>query len=150
MWLLVMNFAKVTNKILEVCIQDNLVNYTGYGNIYSLNAETIKDYPAIWVYCPSGITNTENLATASYFLVYIDRVTNRADDNNIEDLLIHSNGHRILSNIIAKIGKLDDIFVDNDNVSFTIFDGIEGRSDNCNGLYAQLDVSWPIENCVVD
>lgn len=145
-----MNFAKVTNKIMELCIQDNMINFVGYGDITSFNSESIKDYPVIWLYCPEGITNDENLAIANYYIVYLDRETNRMDDNNSEDLLIQSVGHSILSNIIKKLRNIDIFDVENDIINFTFFDGLEEKSDNCNGIYAQVQISWPITNCVVD
>ena len=146
-----MNYAKLTNKILEICINQQGVNYAGYGNIYSFNLETVNDYPVIWLYTPSGMTINSNRITAHYYLVYMDRLTNRVDDNNVENLLIENAAQKILFNIVNKINAIDGVEVENENIEFSIFEGLTEKSDSVHGGFITIDVSFENENsCIVE
>ena len=146
-----MNYARLIQKILEISIKQDGINYAGYGDIYSFNSETVNEYPAVWIYCPNGVVMNDNLVTANLYLVYMDRVTNRMDDNNTENLLIENAGQNILYNIIKKIKMLDEIDIEEEDFTFQIFDGVEEKSDNVHGGYVALNISFVNTNtCVVD
>lgn len=146
-----MNYAKLINKILEISIKQTGVNYTGYGNIYSMNSQTIDEYPVVWVYTPSGVTLNKNLFTAHLYLVYMDRTTARADDDNTEDLLIENSAQTILFNIVGKIMQIPGVDVTNENIEFRIFEGVNEKADNVHGGFIEIDVEFPNENsCVVE
>ena len=152
--MLVMNYAKLLYKILDIAINDKMINFCGEGDIYEINKMNINDYPIFWVAATQPMIEHENYIDYVLTLYYIDREKFQNDDiNDTDQPLIHSNGMMTLSNIIKKIKYElgNDLLKDITDVSYTLWGDTEIFADKTSGVYCNITLSLPKDsNCYID
>ena len=149
-----MNYAKLSYTILDIAIKDKMINCAGQGDVYEINSMDVKDYPLFWISATQPMVEHENHIDYVLTLYYIDREKFQNDDvNDTDQLLIHSTGMQVLSNIINKIKFefRDEMLNEMDDIQYTLWSETEIFSDKCAGVYTNITISLPkLTNCPVD
>ena len=147
-----MNYASLIREILDIGIHQTGINMCFDGDIYQLNNMQAGKFP-VFVCAPTE----PQIEHEQYFeyvltLYYIDREQYSTNQYNNADIsLIHSAGIQVLSNIIKKIRKINDILDIDDVINYTCWTDTEILADKCNGVYCTIHIKVPKEtNCVSD
>ena len=118
--------------IVDMALKNNLVNsaFAG-GSLYSLNAESIKEYPFIFV-SPAG-THTEKLNTTRYSLVlyYADRL----EQDSSNETTVASVAIETLKNLKRQLGELEFVVEVQAESDIRLFTETEKMSDRLTGAY---------------
>ena len=134
-----MTYKSLAYKICDIAIHNTLLNYAIEGDAAEINSLNIKDYPLFMV---SGIgphTDKGSIMTYTLVFYYFDRALN--DFSNSTDA--YSTGIETLKNIVRILKEDDDIIDISDEVSYRPFKATDTKvlSDNCFGVYAQVEVT---------
>lgn len=129
---------KVLLEIIARIAKENpLIHWSGAGqSIYSLNAETIRNYPMF--YCSPTGQHTYETNTTEYSLTffYIDRLL----EDSTNDIQCFSTGIEVLKAIILQLENTDGIIEIERPIQFLNFTETERLSDRCAGAYANVIV----------
>lgn len=146
-----MNYAKLIYLICQTAIKDKFVNFAGSGDIYEINALNIDDYPIFWVSATDAQIEHQNYIDYNLTFYYLDRekyTNNEAGDT--DDVLIHSHGITVLSNVIKNVvielgnNMLNEI----NTIDYTLWGDTEIFSDKTSGVYCKVNFAIPKEtNC---
>lgn len=128
-----MTLYEVVQGFLNIAKKQPNINYTGEGDVYTLNSLPNIEYSVFWV-TQTDHTINEDTITYNLVLYYIDRVLH--DESNV--LEIQSNGINQLHNIINNFVQINDAQVEYD-VNFTTF--THRFNDNCSGTYATVAIT---------
>lgn len=113
------------------------MNYAAAGgSIYELNAETIKDYPFIFVSPTDEVEVGQSTLTYGLTLFYCDRLLSDASN----DTQIYSVALDTLKNYIAQINELSYV-VNVDDYNIRIFSETHKMADYLNGAYARVRIT---------
>ena len=132
-----MGLELLLNELCELAVRCNLVNYAAAGgSIYELNAETIKDYPFIFVSPTDEVEVGQSTLTYGLTLFYCDRLLSDASN----DTQIYSVALDTLKNYIAQISELSYV-VNVDDYNIRIFSETHKMADYLNGAYARVRIT---------
>lgn len=132
-----MGLELLLNELCELAVRCNLVNYAAAGgSIYELNAETIKDYPFIFVSPTDEVEVGQSTLTYGLTLFYCDRLLSDASN----DTQIYSVALDTLKNYIAQINELSYV-VNVDDYNIRIFSETHKMADYLNGAYARVRIT---------
>lgn len=122
-------------NIGELALKNNLVNaYFAGGSLYELNAETINEYPIIFLTPAGDHTVKENTTRYSLTIYYADRLWD--DDRNETDIC--SAAIETLKNLMRQISYLDWVAYVQEEPSIRLFTETERMNDRVAGAYMQL------------
>ena len=129
-----MTLLQIINELLKIGGKQKNVNYTGEGDIYTLNANASIDYGVFFI-TQNQHTQDENTITYSLNLYYIDRLL----ENEQNTLPIQSTGMIVLGNIINKFNES----VDECEIEYSItYQPFTHRfADACAGVYAVVNLT---------
>lgn len=139
-----MTYEELTYKLCSYAIKVSGINYAAEGDVYDLNADTIKNYPVFYVTAPGTHDETNNVITYNVTLFYIDRLN--YDSKNYTQ--IQSTGINVLHQIISKL-KYDDSILDIAlPIQYQPFTEPERFSDKCAGVYCSISITTAaLNNC---
>lgn len=138
-----MQLELLLNELCELAIRNNLVNYAAAGgSIYELNAETIKDYPFIFVSPTDDIEVGQSTITYGFTIFYCDRLL--ADATN--DTQIYSVGVSTLKNFLRQVQDLSYV-VNVSDYNVRIFSETHKMADYLNGAYARVRITVLEADC---
>lgn len=127
-----MTLEAIEYIIVDLALRNNLVNsaFAG-GSIYSLNSESIKEYPFIFV-SPAG-THTEKFNTTRYSLViyYADRL----EQDSSNETTVASVAIETLKNIKRQLAEFDFVVEVQPEADIRLFTETEKMSDRLTGAY---------------
>lgn len=133
-----MTLQSLCTAISELAKQQRVINFSAAGtDIYSLNTQTIKDYPCLYV-APTGAQRVEeNVTHYRIVLTYFDRLLQ--DSSNELDIV--SVGIEQVKNLvrwIKDLGGVVDVDWDYNIIPFT---DVENFNDRLNGVYTEIVVT---------
>ena len=132
-----MSLELLLNIICDLAIKRNLVNFAAAGpSIYRLNAETIKDYPFIFVSPTNNVVTRKNFTDYTLTLFYVDRLL--LDSTN--ETHIFSIANDTLVNLLRQLKQLEGI-VDVSEPTVRLFTETEKMSDRCAGGYTDITIT---------
>lgn len=130
-----MTLETLLYNIGELALKNNLVNaYFAGGSLYELNAETINEYPIIFLTPAGDHTVKENTTRFSLTIYYADRLWN--DDRNETDIC--SAAIETLKNLMRQISYLDWVAYVQEEPSIRLFTETERMNDRVAGAYMQV------------
>ena len=130
-----MTLETLLYNIGELALKNNLVNaYFAGGSLYELNAETINEYPIIFLTPAGDHTVKENTTRFSLAIYYADRLWN--DDRNETDIC--SAAIETLKNLMRQISYLDWVAYVQEEPSIRLFTETERMNDRVAGAYMQV------------
>ena len=147
-----MNYSKIIYTIMDIAINQQGINYAFEGDITNINTLNIEDYPVFCVASTSDHMEMMNYNTYNLTFYYVDREqwdNERAGSAN--EILIHSTGQMVLSNIIKKIieeiGVLNDVYP----ISYSFWNESEMFTDKCSGVFTTIAIQVPKDtNCIIE
>lgn len=130
-----MTLETLLYNIGELALKNNLVNaYFAGGSLYELNAETINEYPIIFLTPAGDHTVKENTTRFSLAIYYADRLWD--DDRNETDIC--SAAIETLKNLMRQISYLDWVAYVQEEPSIRLFTETERMNDRVAGAYMQV------------
>ena len=130
-----MTLETLIYNIGELALKKNLVNaYFAGGSLYELNAETINEYPIIFLTPAGDHTVKENTTRYSLTIYYADRLWD--DDRNETDIC--SAAIETLKNLMRQISYLDWVAYVQEEPSIRLFTETERMNDRVAGAYMQV------------
>lgn len=130
-----MTLETLLYNIGELALKNNLVNaYFAGGSLYELNAETINEYPIIFLTPAGDHTVKENTTRYSLTIYYADRLWD--DDRNETDIC--SAAIETLKNLMRQISYLDWVAYVQEEPSIRLFTETERMNDRVAGAYMQI------------
>lgn len=130
-----MTLETLLYNIGELALKNNLVNaYFAGGSLYELNAETINEYPIIFLTPAGDHTVKENTTRYSLTIYYADRLWD--DDRNETDIC--SAAIETLKNLMRQISYLDWVAYVQEEPSIRLFTETERMNDRVAGAYMQV------------
>lgn len=130
-----MTLETLIYNIGELALKKNLVNaYFAGGSLYELNAETINEYPIIFLTPAGDHTVKENTTRFSLTIYYADRLWD--DDRNETDIC--SAAIETLKNLMRQISYLDWVAYVQEEPSIRLFTETERMNDRVAGAYMQI------------
>ena len=130
-----MTLETLLYNIGELALKNNLVNaYFAGGSLYELNAETINEYPIIFLTPAGDHTVKENTTRFSLTIYYADRLWD--DDRNETDIC--SAAIETLKNLMRQISYLDWVAYVQEEPSIRLFTETERMNDRVAGAYMQV------------
>ena len=130
-----MTLETLLYNIGELALKNNLVNaYFAGGSLYELNAETINEYPIIFLTPAGDHTVKENTTRFSLAIYYADRLWD--DDRNETDIC--SAAIETLKNLMRQISYLDWVAYVQEEPSIRLFTETERMNDRVAGAYMQI------------
>lgn len=130
-----MTLETLLYNIGELALKNNLVNaYFAGGSLYELNAETINEYPIIFLTPAGDHTVKENTTRFSLAIYYADRLWD--DDRNETDIC--SAAIETLKNLMRQISYLDWVAYVQEEPSIRLFTETERMNDRVAGAYLQV------------
>lgn len=130
-----MTLETLIYNIGELALKNNLVNaYFAGGSLYELNAETINEYPIIFLTPAGDHTVKENTTRFSLTIYYADRLWD--DDRNETDIC--SAAIETLKNLMRQISYLDWVAYVQEEPSIRLFTETERMNDRVAGAYMQV------------
>lgn len=132
-----MSLELLLNIICDLALKRNLVGYAAAGpSIYRLNAETIRDYPFIFVSPTNNVVTRKNFTDYTLTLFYVDRLL--LDSAN--ETHIFSIANDTLVNLLRQLKQLEGI-VDISEPTVRLFTETEKMSDRCAGGYTDITIT---------
>ena len=132
-----MTLEYLLNELCELGIRHNLVNYTAAGgSIYTLNSETIQDYPYFFFSPTEDIRIEKNFTTYGISVFYVDRLIG----DNMNDTQVYSNGTLAIQNLMRQVKAMDGV-VGVDDYNIRVFSETEKMADKVNGAYARVNIT---------
>lgn len=131
-----MTLYDIVTTLINIAKKQPNINYTGEGDIYTLNSLPNIDYSVFYV-TQSNHTQREDTINYNLTLFYIDRVN--SNGNNV--LQIQSTGMLALNNIINNFNNLYDVEVG--DIDYTTF--VHRFQDDCAGIYANVTITADAE-----
>lgn len=129
-----MTLYEIVNEILDIAQQQPNINYTGEGDIYSLNSLPNIDYSVFFI-TQSEHTQSEDTSTYNLILYHIDRLL--TDGSN--RLQVQSQSMLAIQNVINIFNQMNpDVQVDYD-VRYTTF--THRFQDECAGAFANVTIT---------
>lgn len=130
-----MTLETLLYNIGELALKNNLVNaYFAGGSLYELNAETINEYPIIFLTPAGDHTVKENTTRFSLAIYYADRLWD--DDRNETDIC--SAAIETLKNLMRQISYLDWVAYVQEEPSIRLFTETERMNDRVAGAFMQI------------
>lgn len=130
-----MTLETLLYNIGELALKNNLVNaYFAGGSLYELNAETINEYPIIFLTPAGDHTVKENTTRFSLAIYYADRLWD--DDRNETDIC--SAAIETLKNLMRQISYLDWVAYVQEEPAIRLFTETERMNDRVAGAYMQV------------
>lgn len=132
-----MTLQSLVTAISELAKQQRVINFSAAGtDIYSLNTQTIKDYPCLYV-SPTG-QHSVKIDTTRYTLTlfFLERLLN--DSSNEIDIL--SVSIEELKNLIFQIREIPGVVDVNTDYRITNWTDTENFNDKLAGSYATIEV----------
>ena len=130
-----MTLETLLYNIGELALKNNLVNaYFAGGSLYELNAETINEYPIIFLTPAGDHTVKENTTRYSLTIYYADRLWD--DDRNETDIC--SAAIETLKNLMRQISYLDWVAYVQEEPAIRLFTETERMNDRVAGAYMQI------------
>lgn len=138
------NYARLVDKILEMAVTLDNVNFAFQGNVMEINSMEITKYPVVVVSAIRPAVERENWFEFYLTLMYIDRLQEEdAQPDNPDQLVIESNGITALSRLVNTMRndpKIMDIPFGN---SYTIYARTFAFSDVCQAVSTEITVLVP-------
>lgn len=131
-----MTLYDIVTTLINIAKKQPNINYTGEGDIYTLNSLPNIDYSVFFI-TQNNHTQREDTINYNLTLFYIDRVN--SNGNNV--LQIQSTGMLALNNIINNFNNLYDVEVD--DIDYTTF--VHRFQDDCAGVYANVTITADAE-----
>lgn len=133
-----MTLQTLCTAISETAYAQKVINCSGAGaDIYTFFANTIKDYPALFI-TPTGYQRVEeNVTHYNLVIYYIERLL--TDSSNEMDIL--SVSIEQLKNLVILIRDIDGVVAVNTEYNITPFTETEALQDRCAGSYATIEVT---------
>ena len=132
-----MTLNLLLNNLCELAIRCNLVNYAlAGGSLYSLNGDTIKDYPFIFVSPTDEITVGDNTTTYGLTIFYADRML-ESDYNGTQ---VYSIATDTITNFLRQVEALEGV-VEVGDYTIRIFSETKKMDDALNGAYARVRIT---------
>lgn len=129
-----MTLIQAINELLKIGGRQKNINYTGEGDIYTLNTNNSIDYGVFFI-TQNQHTQDENTITYSLNLYYIDRLL----ENEKNTLSIQSTGIILLGNIINTFNEsVDECEIEYD-ITYQPF--THRFADACAGVYAVVNLT---------
>lgn len=129
-----MTLIQAINELLKIGGRQKNINYTGEGDIYTLNTNNSIDYGVFFI-TQNKHTQDENTITYSLNLYYIDRLL----ENEKNTLSIQSTGIILLGNIINTFNEsVDECEIEYD-ITYQPF--THRFADACAGVYAVVNLT---------
>lgn len=125
-----MTLFELINKLKDIAISKPNINYSGDGDVYTLNSLPDINYSVFFI-TQNDHSIYQDTITYSLNLFYIDRISD-SEDNTLN---IQSDGMLQLTNIINTLVFSEDVDVDGD-INFVPF--IQRFADNCSGVYCTV------------
>lgn len=134
-----MTYKQLAYKICDIAIHNKLFNYAMEGDIAEIDSLNITEYPIFLVAGIGPHTDTGNIMRYTLVFYFLDRALN--DFSNSTDA--YSTGIEALKNIVNILREDENIVDVSDTISYSPFKATETKvlSDNCFGVYCQLEVS---------
>lgn len=128
-----MTLLEICDALKNIAITQPNINYTGSGDIYSLNSLPNINYGVFFI-TQSNHTVSEDTTNYNLTLYFIDRLFQ--DDSNT--VAIQSTGIQVLTNIINKFNySYSDIDIEYD-LNMTTF--LHKFSDKCAGVFCNVSI----------
>ena len=132
-----MTLEFLLNELCNLGIRHNLVNYAAAGgSIYTLNSETIQDYPYFFFSPTEDIRIEKNFTTYGISVFYVDRLIG----DNMNDTQVYSNGTLAIQNLMRQVKAMDGV-VGVDDYNIRVFSETEKMADKVNGAYARVNIT---------
>lgn len=131
-----MTLYDIVTTLINIAKKQPNINYTGEGDIYTLNSLPNIDYSVFYI-TQNNHTQREDTVNYNLTLFYIDRVN--SNGNNV--LQIQSTGMLALNNIINNFNNLYDVEVG--DIDYTTF--VHRFQDDCAGVYANVTITADAE-----
>lgn len=125
-----MTLFEIINKLKDIAISKQNINFVGDGDVYTLNSLPNIDYSVFFI-TQNDHSIYQDTITYSLNLFYIDRISD-SEDNVLN---IQSDGMLQLTNIINTLVFSEDVDVDGD-ITFVPF--IQRFADQCAGVYCTV------------
>lgn len=143
-----LNYIQLIKKILDYANSQDGIHFSGEGDIYQINSINVF-YPVFWVSSTQAHEESENYFTYNLTFYYIDRQLEQTDEfSNQENANISSAGISIISNIIRRLREDEDILEIPNNIQYTVWTDTEIFSDKCAGVYSNVRIIIPKDNCI--
>lgn len=139
-----LNYAQLTEKILNTAVTLDNVNFAMEGNIYEINSLECTRYPLIFASAVRPAVEHEDYFSYYITLYYFDRIQDQTEDqNNVNSLTIRSNGITALSELVKRIREFDSVIDVPFENQYTCFGSTFVFSDYCLGVYTEIEVKLP-------
>lgn len=135
-----MNYLTLIQVIKESSLKEPNIKTVIDTDLYQLNTLPNINYSAV-VVLPKQVTVLRDYVRVELLIYYIDRI----DETGYNSLYVQNTGIQLLTNIINRVVKENDIETD-DTISYIPF--IHKFKDNCSGVYAS--VTFELENDLGD
>lgn len=139
-----LNYAQLTNKVLQAAVTIDTVNFAMEGNIYEINSMENTQYPLIFISAVRPAVEHEDYFSYYLTLYYFDRLQQEIEEQkNADSIIIRSNGITALSmltNMIRNFSEVLDVPFEN---QYTCFGSTFVFSDYCLGVYTEIEIKLP-------
>lgn len=133
-----MTLLTLTAAIQELALNQKVINFSQAGtDVYALNTQTIKDYPAAFITPVGNQRVEENVTHYNLVIYYFDRLLN--DSSNEMDIL--SVAIEQLKNLAIWIKDIAGVADVDWNYNIMPFTDTENFSDRLAGAYMTLEIT---------
>lgn len=123
---------------MVLALDQKCIHYAMAGtSLYTLNPETIEEYPVLFIAPTGEHIVTDNYTTYQLSLFYLDRLT----EDSINDIDIYSAAIEQLKNIVRGIETIDGVIKVADDYRITNFADTESFNDRLAGAYCTIDIT---------
>ena len=139
-----MNYAQLTDKILNTAVKIKGVNFAMEGNIYEQNSLECTQYPLVFASAVRPAVEHEEYFSYYITLYYFDRLKEEVEDqNDAQSVIIRSNGITVLSELIKRIREFPEVMDVPYENSYTCFGTTFVFNDYVLGTYTEIEVKMP-------